>query len=181
MKEVQRARPKSSETAGIREGLSLQENSTEGLRVCGVGTWTSLVPWLPSPGLTDFSLRNEWQALLWGSVNVSLQLCLLSEEVKFPEKEPEEECVQGTSGGRSLRRDVNAGHIWRVNSPGNRQVNRAEKGVRASSFKEHPSQDGPEGPPPCEVCCRSLGHGCQVARCSCSSAVGHQTSAGGFG
>lgn len=63
MKEGQRARPKSSETAGIREGLSLQENSTEGLGVCGVGTWTSSVPWLPSPGLADFSLRNEWQAL----------------------------------------------------------------------------------------------------------------------
>lgn len=71
MKEGQRAWPKSSETAGIREGLSLQENSTEGLGVCGVGTWTSSVPWLPSPGLADFSLRNERQALLllWGSVN----------------------------------------------------------------------------------------------------------------
>lgn len=71
MKEGQRAWPKSSESAGIREGLSLQENSTEGLRVYRVATWTSSVPWLPSPGLTDFSLRNEWQALLllWGSVN----------------------------------------------------------------------------------------------------------------
>lgn len=54
------------------------------------------------------------------------------------------------------------GHIWRVNAPGNRQVNRAEKGVRASSFKTHPSQCGPEGSRPCEVCCRSLGMGTRL-------------------